>query len=172
MLHTLPGRLVPSGGTRQYFQYCPAGCLPCLPAPRRWLELSPDAKHLLMGMLAYDPARRMTIEQVLAHEWVVSRGGVLPRPLGQDVVFGAATVASVRRLRNLCGGVVAFNRAAAALAGTPLPPARAQAWQTAPETCTCAASSSRSGELPARLLGLPWVPAGAARLLALPSVPA
>lgn len=114
MLHTLPGRLVPSGGTRQYFQYCPAGCLPCLPAPRRWLELSPDAKHLLMGMLAYDPARRMTIEQVLAHEWVVSRGGVLPRPLGQDVVFGAATVASVRRLRNLCGGVVAFNRAAAA----------------------------------------------------------
>lgn len=42
--------------------------------------------------------------QVLEHEWVVSRGGILPRPLGQDVVYGAATVASVRRLRNLCGG--------------------------------------------------------------------
>ncbi|KAL4448604.1 hypothetical protein ABPG75_005823 [Micractinium tetrahymenae] len=83
----------------------------------RWLDLSPDAKHLLMGMLAYDPARRLTMQQVLEHEWLVSRGGILPRPLGQDVVFGAATVASIRRLRNLCGGVVAFNRAAAA-AGT------------------------------------------------------
>lgn len=80
----------------------------------RWLDLSPDAKHLLMGMLAYDPARRLTIHQVLAHEWVVSRGGILPRPLGADVVLGARTVASIRRLRNLCGGVVAFNRAAAA----------------------------------------------------------
>ena len=55
--------------------------------------------------------------QVLKHEWVVSRGGILPRPLGQDVVFGAATVASIRRLRNLCGSVVAFNRAAAAAGG-------------------------------------------------------
>ena len=73
-------------------------------APCRWLDLSPDAKHLVMGMLAYDPARRLTMPQVLAHEWVGSRGGVLPRPLGQDVLFGAATVASVRRLRNLCGG--------------------------------------------------------------------
>lgn len=44
--------------------------------------------------------------QVLEHEWVVSRGGILPRPLGQDVVHGAATVASIRRLRNLCGGAV------------------------------------------------------------------
>lgn len=41
---------------------------------------------------------------MLDHEWVVSRGGILPRPLGRDVVFGAATVASIRRLRNLCGG--------------------------------------------------------------------
>ncbi|KAL4857802.1 Calcium/calmodulin-dependent protein kinase type IV [Chlorella vulgaris] len=83
----------------------------------RWLELSPDAKHLVMGMLAYDPARRLSMPQVLAHEWVSTRGGVLPRPLGQDVVFGAATVASVRRLRNMCGGVVAFNRVAAAAGG-------------------------------------------------------
>ncbi|PSC73234.1 calcium calmodulin-dependent kinase type IV-like isoform A [Micractinium conductrix] len=84
----------------------------------RWLDLSPDAKHLVMGMLAYDPARRLTMPQVLDHEWVVSRGGILPRPLGRDVVFGAATVASIRRLRNLCGGVVAFNRAAAAAGST------------------------------------------------------
>lgn len=167
-----------------------AGCKACccavlnrrsspLVLARSWLDLSPDAKHLLMGMLAYDPARRLTIHQarmagnishgsksglsavcccfcpravssqsaacchrsaasqlryrlhsctswvnslsrptrplqVLAHEWVVSRGGILPRPLGADVVLGARTVASIRRLRNLCGGVVAFNRAAAA----------------------------------------------------------
>lgn len=58
--------------------------------------------------------RALRPPQVLQHEWVASKGGILPRPLGQDVVFGAATVASIRRLRNLCGGVVAFNRAAAA----------------------------------------------------------
>jgi hypothetical protein len=38
-------------------------CLPALPACR-WLDLSPDAKHLVMGMLAYDPARRLTMQQV------------------------------------------------------------------------------------------------------------
>lgn len=47
---------------------------------------------------------------MLEHEWVVSRGGRLPRPLGQDVVHGAATVATVRRLKNLCHGVLALNR--------------------------------------------------------------
>lgn len=56
--------------------------------------------------------------QVLSHEWVVSRGGILPRPLGADVVLGARTVASIRRLRNLCGGVVTFNRVAATAGGT------------------------------------------------------
>ncbi|GAB4817123.1 hypothetical protein N2152v2_004169 [Parachlorella kessleri] len=82
----------------------------------RWLDLSPDAKHLLMGMLSYDPARRLSAKQVLEHEWVVSRGGRLPRPLGQDVVHGAATVATVRRLKNLCHGVAALNRATQAAA--------------------------------------------------------
>lgn len=48
--------------------------------------------------------------QVLKHEWVMSRGGILPRPLGQDVVYGAATVASIRRLRNLCGGACLLER--------------------------------------------------------------
>lgn len=43
-----------------------AANLPRVPfqSMRRWLDLSPDAKHLLMGMLAYDPARRLTIQQV------------------------------------------------------------------------------------------------------------
>jgi hypothetical protein len=66
--------------------------------------------------IPYGAAPLSLPEQVLAHEWLASRGGALPRPLGQDVVFGAATVASVRRLRNLCGGVAAFNRVAAAAA--------------------------------------------------------
>ena len=78
----------------------------------RWLDLSPDAKHLLMGMLAYDPHRRLTSEQVMQHEWVMSRGGRVLRLLGMDVALGAATVAEMRRLRFLCNGVVALRRVA------------------------------------------------------------
>lgn len=76
----------------------------------RWLDLSPDAKHLLMGLLASDPGRRLTSAQVLQHEWVVGRGGALPRPLGLDVAYGAATVASVRRLKNLTGNTAVIVR--------------------------------------------------------------
>ncbi len=63
---------------------------------------------------------------------MVSRGGILPRPLGADVVLGARTVASIRRLRNLCGGVVAFNRAAAAATSVGASKRGGQAGQRAP----------------------------------------
>ncbi len=78
----------------------------------RWLDLSPDAKHLLMGMLTFDPERRLTAEQVLEHEWVETKGGRVLRMLGMDVALGAATVAEMRRLRFLCNGVVAMRRVA------------------------------------------------------------
>jgi hypothetical protein len=85
----------------------------------RWLDLSPDAKDLLMGMLAYDPRRRLSAAGVLAHEWVRSGGGATVRPLGADVALGAATVAEMRRLRFLTSGVVATQQrvAAAGVAG-------------------------------------------------------
>lgn len=78
----------------------------------RWLDLSPDAKHLLIGMLTYDPERRLTAAQVLKHDWVASCGGRVLRMLGADVALGAATVAEMRRLRFLCNGVVALQRTA------------------------------------------------------------
>lgn len=34
------------------------------PPEHRWIDLSPDAKHLLMSMLTYDPNRRLTARQV------------------------------------------------------------------------------------------------------------
>jgi calcium/calmodulin-dependent protein kinase I len=83
----------------------------------RWLDLSPDAKDLLMGMLAYDPRRRLSAAGVLAHEWVRSGGGATVRPLGADVALGAATVAEMRRLRFLTSGVVATQRRVAAAGG-------------------------------------------------------
>lgn len=46
-----------------------------------WLDLSPDAKHLVMGMLAYDPARRLTMQQARA-----AGTGALP-----GVVLGTAS---------------------------------------------------------------------------------
>ena len=73
----------------------------------RWLDLSPDAKHLILGMLHDDPAKRLTCKQVLAHEWIVSEGGLTLRHLGEDVAMGAATVAEMRRLRYLDKGVSA-----------------------------------------------------------------
>jgi len=82
----------------------------------RWLDLSPDAKDLLMGMLSFNPKRRFTAEQVLAHEWISRRRSHSLRLLGEDVALGAATVAEVRRLRFLCSGTVALQRAAGATA--------------------------------------------------------
>ena len=41
--------------------------------------------------------------QALAHPWVESRGGAVPRPLGPAVSRGAANVAALRRLRNMVG---------------------------------------------------------------------
>ncbi|KAK9831839.1 hypothetical protein WJX81_000472 [Elliptochloris bilobata] len=80
---------------------------------KRWADLSKQAKDLLLRMLEYDPSKRITAKQVLAHEWVATRGGVVPRLLQPTVVRGAANVASVRRLRNLVHGVVALNRVVA-----------------------------------------------------------
>lgn len=76
----------------------------------RWMALSASSKDLLMGMMTYNASRRLTAEQVMKHEWVATRGGAVRRPLGTEVVRGAANVASIRRLRNLAHGVIAFNR--------------------------------------------------------------
>ncbi|KAK9824560.1 hypothetical protein WJX72_011313 [[Myrmecia] bisecta] len=76
----------------------------------RWKGLSDAARDLVLGMLDYDPKKRLTAKQVLAHEWVVTKGGVEPRPLDANVARGAANVASVRRLRNMVHGVVALQR--------------------------------------------------------------
>jgi len=60
--------------------------------------------------------------QILAHEWVATRGGVVPRLLQPTVVRGAANVASVRRLRNLVHGVVALKRVVVPIDGAASPP--------------------------------------------------
>ena len=67
----------------------------------RWLDLSPDAKHLILGMLREDPKRRMNCTQILQHEWITSEGGLTLRHLGEDIAMGAATVGEMRRLRHL-----------------------------------------------------------------------
>jgi len=67
----------------------------------RWLDLSPDAKHLIMGMMREQPTARMTCKQVLQHEWIRNEGGHTLRHLGTDVAMGAATVGEMRRLRYL-----------------------------------------------------------------------
>jgi len=67
-------------------------------------------------------ARGWARAQILAHEWVATRGGVVPRLLQPTVVRGAANVASVRRLRNLVHGVVALKRVVVPVDGAASPP--------------------------------------------------
>jgi calcium/calmodulin-dependent protein kinase I len=76
----------------------------------RWLDLSPDAKHLLMGMLTPDPSTRFTAEQVLQHEWIETEGGIIIRHLGKSIALGAVTVAEMRRLRCINKGLSAIDQ--------------------------------------------------------------
>lgn len=48
--------------------------------------------------------------QALQTDWIVTRGGRMPRPLNPDVARGAANVAAARRLRNMVHGAVALER--------------------------------------------------------------
>lgn len=107
----------------------------------RWLDLSPDAKHLLMGMLTYDPVRRLTAEQVLAHEWVTTKGGRVLRLLGLDVALGAATVAEMRRLRFLCNGAIALRRVAVTVEEAERQKQTSKRTKTAPELAVEGGSS-------------------------------
>ena len=43
----------------------PGGIFHAAAALRRWLDLSDTAKDLLMGMLEYDPKKRLTAKEVL-----------------------------------------------------------------------------------------------------------
>lgn len=74
----------------------------------RWVDLSPDAKHLIMGLIAPDPSRRFTAEQILEHEWITTEGGLTIRHLGKSIALGAATVAEMRRLRCISKGLSAI----------------------------------------------------------------
>ena len=47
--------------------------------------------------------------QALQTDWIVTKGGKMPRPLNPDVARGAANVAAARRLRNMVHGAVAMD---------------------------------------------------------------
>lgn len=83
----------------------------------RWDQLPMEAKHLLLGMLEYNPEKRLTAIGVMNHPWVVGRGlvaggmqggssSVVPCKLGMHVAQGAATVAALRRLTGMDTGVM------------------------------------------------------------------
>ncbi|KAL3154387.1 hypothetical protein ABBQ32_013863 [Trebouxia sp. C0010 RCD-2024] len=75
----------------------------------RWGTLSEEAQELVMGLLNYDPNERLTAQQALQTDWIVTKGGKIPRPLNPDVARGAANVAAARRLRNMVHGAVAIE---------------------------------------------------------------
>lgn len=35
-----------------------------------WAHISPEAQHLIAGLLTLDPTKRITVDQALAHPWV------------------------------------------------------------------------------------------------------
>ena len=47
--------------------------------------------------------------QALQTNWIVTKGGKMPRLLNPDVARGAANVAAARRLRNMVHGTVAMD---------------------------------------------------------------
>lgn len=75
----------------------------------RWKRLSPDAKNLVMGMLASNPDERLTAGEILEHEWIKTEGGGTIRHLGKSIAMGAATVAEMRRIRFLSKGLAALE---------------------------------------------------------------
>lgn len=75
----------------------------------RWKRLSPEAKDLLMGMLAPEPDMRLNTKEILQHEWIQTEGGRTIRHLGKSTAMGAATVAEMRRIRFLSKGLSAME---------------------------------------------------------------
>ncbi|KAK9794940.1 hypothetical protein WJX73_003198 [Symbiochloris irregularis] len=73
----------------------------------RYLQLSDSAKDLLLCMMKYDPAARMTADQVMQHPWVAAKAGKVVKPLSVNVTKGAATTAAARRFRSLVSGIAA-----------------------------------------------------------------
>ena len=39
-----------------------------------WENISKDAKSLIQGMLITDPAKRLTIDEVIKHKWIAVNG--------------------------------------------------------------------------------------------------
>lgn len=58
--------------------------------------------------MASCPDRRDLL-QALQTDWIVTKGGKMPRLLNPDVARGAANVAAARRLRNMVHGAVAMD---------------------------------------------------------------
>ncbi|KAL0031709.1 hypothetical protein WJX79_002351 [Trebouxia sp. C0005] len=94
----------------QSLDYCHMNLADCpgMQDPR-WKSLSPDAQELVLGLLEYNPNKRLTAQQALQTDWIATIGGKTLRPLNPDVARGAANVAAARRLRNMVHGAVALD---------------------------------------------------------------
>jgi len=49
--------------------------------PNEWSQVSNEAKNLIRGLLKTDPMERLTIEQVMNHDWIARHQMVPPTPL-------------------------------------------------------------------------------------------
>ncbi|XP_050497546.1 MAP kinase-activated protein kinase 2 [Diabrotica virgifera virgifera] len=52
-----------------------------------WKQISPDAKHLITGMLTVDPTKRFTIDQVMNNRWIAQYAAVPQTPLHTNRVL-------------------------------------------------------------------------------------
>ena len=63
----------------------------------------------MLRVVKSHPGRAESALQALQTDWIVTKGGKVPRPLNPDVARGAANVAAARRLRNMVHGAVAID---------------------------------------------------------------
>jgi serine/threonine protein kinase len=75
--------------------------------PEYWSAVSPQAKDLIQKLLVVDPAMRLTIDQLLEHEWLRTEANATALP---KVTANITDILAKRRLKAGVQAVIAQNR--------------------------------------------------------------
>ncbi|KAA8527294.1 hypothetical protein F0562_034609 [Nyssa sinensis] len=74
-----------------------------------WPKVSDDAKDLVRGMLEPNPYNRMTVEEVLEHQWIRNSHKVPNVPLGENVRSRIKQFSLMNKFKKKVLRVVAYN---------------------------------------------------------------
>jgi len=92
-------------------------CSPLDLASDPWPKVSTAAKELVKGMLQRDPAKRLTVQQVLNHPWMKVQGVASDKPLEPEVLSRMKKFAKMNKLKKEALKVIASSLPAHELKG-------------------------------------------------------